>query len=316
MLTTFLAVLLSAFGAAASPQVNPWCVLDGERYGVEFLRQGLCCPNRLEFAVQDKVGGGIRSLRIEASIARLNSVRVVARSKLVASGRVRRDGHLLLVADLEANALEDEIWSRDYRFSPSGRRIVYTTMPPEGSSPEAHDPILLVYDLAAGRAANRAGRPAVLDRSNAGIPVFPEANAAAGSYDPALSPPHRYLSPFLWSEDETRIVFFGFSRGAYSLVTVDLGPGHAAPKIARRSVSPREFRTAEGPAGPGGRIPVVGIEWHGEGSVRLKTTGQGGLKESVVLALPLPPVDNRGDTPSEGRYTPLAAARSLSRGAR
>ncbi len=105
---------------------------------------------------------------------------------------------------------------------------------------------------------------------------FPERNAAERSYDPSLEPKHVYLSPFLWSPDEDKIVFFESFDGSYHLVTVDLSRGLDSPRIARRTVEVEEVVKEESRGRlterqiEAKRIAVVDLRWKDDRNVVLR----------------------------------------------
>ena len=287
-----LLVLPLASSDAATPKPDPLCSLNDSRYRVELVREGPCCPNELEFLVEEKESGRTHALHFKTRINRVRWMRILDDSRLLVVGRFQPGSNVLLLNDLKQEPAPEEIWSYGHQFSPSKRLIVYATHYSTTAPPEAQRSILLLYQLARSPAQNRVGEPAALDVSNAGIPIFPERNAAERSYDPSLEPKHVYLSPFLWSPDEDKIVFFESFDGSYHLVTVDLSRGLDSPRIARRTVEVEEVVKEESRGRLTERqieakwIAVVDLRWKDDRNVVLRLHADEDVREVVELPIP------------------------------
>ena len=208
LLTTMLgfAATADAQNRDDSPAPDDLCALHSETFRVDLLRVGYCCPNVLEFWVGDDDGG--RRVAVETGIGRPGRMTLTPDDKVLVGGTLGRGARALVIVDVASGALQDELHSFDFRVSPSERRVVYSRRFAHDAPENERRSLVLLYDLSKDAAENRSGSPATLDIANAGVPIYPEANAAEGSYQSDLESPHLYLSPFLWSDDETRIVFF------------------------------------------------------------------------------------------------------------
>lgn len=267
--------------APVKPDTNPLCALDNSRFHVDFLSGESCCPNELEFWVEDRETGRRGPVRVETTILRADKMILVAGSKIFVTGYMGRGAQGLAIVDLETGALQDEIHSYDYRLSPSARKLVYSRLADE--PPEERRPLVLLYDLAASREANRAGSPAELGIANAGVPVYPESNARLGSYEPQLEPPHRYLSAFVWSDDETRLTFFEKFDGKYWLVILDFSEGASPAAVRKKEVALAELVPG---APPDAELHLVTLHWKGEDTVEVEALVGGVFHDGVEVVVP------------------------------
>lgn len=273
----------SAPAGAQGRQLDPLCALETPRFRVELIKEGRCCPNPLELLYEDRQTGEQRSLRLDARIARSAAMRLVDDTRLLITGRLVPGASSHLAVDLAAGVLQDEILTFDFRLSPSKRRMVYLRYVEPDAPPEARRPILLLYDFTLSATENRAGLPATLDATNAGLPIFPEANAESGSYDPPPEGSHRVLSPFLWSADERRILFVAALGGRGFLVAVDLPTETEGVRIARHPIELHDLLARQAPAE---RLPYVSLRWKDSDTVELEAVLDGAVGEAVAMAVP------------------------------
>lgn len=273
--------------SAAEHQIDPICALRNERYNIQLIKEGRhCCPNPLELLFEDRQTLEKHAIPFEARLGKSATMRLIDDDSLLITGILEPGAKSLLLVDLEAGALQDEILTFDYRLSPSRQKLVYARYAPPETPAEDRRTLLLFYDLARSAADNRAGRPPVRNAANAGRPIFPAANAEQGSYDPLLEERHRVLSPILWSEDEEGVVFFAEHAGRHALITVDLSDPES-PRLAEKAVrlddllSPAAAQTVRS-----GSRPVITLRWQDPGTVELQAVVGVAVQDPVAVALP------------------------------
>lgn len=267
-------------------QIDPICALQTDRYRVQLVKEGRCCPNPMELLFEDRQTREKRSIPFAARVGKSANLRLIDDRTLLITGTLEPGAKSLLLVDLEAGRLRDEILTFDYRLSPSKQRLVYSRYAPPETPAEDRSTLLLFYDLTRSAAANRAGRPASYDASNAGLPIFPAANAERGSYDPLSSERHRLLSPILWSQDEARVVFFAEHAGAHALVAVDLS-SRESPRIARKPMHLDDLLSDPPSRRPAADArPVVTLRWQDPETVLLEAVLGVAVQDAVAVTVP------------------------------
>jgi hypothetical protein len=205
-------------------------------------------------------------------------------------------GTNITIVDLKRGEIQDTIWTWTYAFSPSGRYLAFTTFVARNEPAMSRRALVLVHDLDLDVAHNRlpsAGQPSY---ENAGIPVFPPANLLQGSYDIFLEPQHNYISDFLWSSDESRLVFIDWIGRERFINLVNLEKGPQKAKLQRKSFDIMayadyskipDYRRRELEEKPT-RFTVSSIEWDGpaEGMIRIELQAEEWLPDNLVLELP------------------------------
>ena len=168
-----------------------------------------CCPKSLKLGVQKDDAGETVLLELTGRMEEIEELQPVAEQRLLLVGELRYGGTSLWIANVESLEQEAEIWTYGYGLSPSKRFLVYETHYPRLALPvESRRSIVLLYDLTRSPAQNRSGAPADWPEPNLGAPVFPKENVERRSWR-VLEAEHEYsvTSPFLWSHDETMLVF-------------------------------------------------------------------------------------------------------------
>ena len=208
------AALLLPAASSAQREINPDCALVDGRFRVELVNEGVCCPKRLVYLVQGQDEPAADELIVDTQLEKIFTVRLIADSCLVTTGRRHGGGNVILIADLLNQREPMQIDSYAHRFSPSKRKLVYATYYEPDAPEEDRRSILALLDFDA--AAERATEP------SGASPIYPPANVEAESFDPSLEPPHVLRSPILFSGDESEIVFLELFEGALRLVSVAL----------------------------------------------------------------------------------------------
>jgi len=217
-------------------------VADNEHYRVELVEDRKCdsCPNKIKFIfrIYDKKRGISDEFVLTDAFAPDIVYNVVLRGKKLAI-LGRRGGkklYVVCVADVEKKQLEDCFWAYKLVPSPSGRYFVYVKFYSRHSDSQSN--IVVIYDLTKPASENRLN--GYLDSvTQSGLPIYPYENVQPKSYDQAIVPEHAIISPFLWSEDEHKLLFFDIHGSQNYMVLVDLRGGIKSPVIRRRPVDPK-----------------------------------------------------------------------------
>lgn len=222
------ALILSALLCSAAPSLNAaeTSAIDRAK-NVEIVSKSDCCPAEVRFRV--KGSDGARDYVATGDFQKVTEVRPVAAGRFLVIGELNHGGDVLAVVDGDDGEQELSLWAYGFSVSPGGRRLVYSTHYPRLGPPQARRSIVLLYDLTTTPAENRRGAPRQdWPEHNDGIPVFPPENACEPSYSLFLAePPFLVTSPFLWSSDGERLVFFTAreDRSEPALVRLDLSRG-------------------------------------------------------------------------------------------
>lgn len=251
---------------------------------------------RLVFSVADKRTGELKDLSYQGILASVSGLALIER-KLVTTGTVGGTaGGFFAVVDLESGR-QDTIWTHKYQFSPSRRFLVFSSWYARGVPPATRRSIVLMYDMAKSAAENRLD--SYRERRHqvySGKPVFPEENVKQRSYNRLLAERHYIMSPFLWSADETRIVFIAFAeleRRNY-LVKIDLSKGLDEPVVRRKDLDVKEYikwdiirqsTIEELEAKPYGLVTKA-LSWNGAERVVVRPYPQYWLPKELTLILP------------------------------
>ncbi len=260
---------VSAGDADGQRQIDPICALQTDRYRVQLVKEGRCCPNPMELLYENRQTKEQHSVPFEARVGKSATMRLIDDRRLLITGTLEPGAHSLTVVDLEAGELTAEILSFDYRLSPSKRRIVYSRYQPTETPAADRYPLLVLYDFAQAP----TGRPGVMP----GKPIFPSANAERGT-DELLESGHRLLSPVLWSKDEERVVFFEETDSAHALIVIDLDPVH----LHRLPMTLDDLVLEEDQGGS----PVVTLAWKDRRTVALQAVIGGEVRDAVAVVLP------------------------------
>jgi len=191
-------------------------------------------------------------------LRKINDSKFCSSNKILLMGEIpfsgsSSGGNNIIVLDSEICVVQDTIRCYDYSLSPSKRFLVYETWYPRMVSPDFRKSILLIYDLTETEAANRLPFSSKYTYKNAGLPIFPEANAYYAAFDPNdledgldvkmynvnLDDKYSVMSPFLWSNNENLLVFFVFNHNEQNnyLIKIDLTNGISNPIILRKLVN-------------------------------------------------------------------------------
>lgn len=220
-------------------------------------------------------------------------------------------GKTLLIIDTDKGIVQDTIRCFEYSLSPSKRFLVYRTWYPRMAPRELRKSIILSYDLSISAIDNRFSFANEFTYNNAGLPIFPEANAYYSDFDPNdIEEGHdikkynpnldkdEYIltSHFLWSEDEQVLVFlvFNSSKQENYIIKINLSGGQFNPNISRKNININELikwdvlleDTKEELAKRGYMFSAKNISF-GEGDTLILTPyKQYYLNEEIIMDLP------------------------------
>lgn len=267
---------------------------------------------QVSISISDKKDGGHKQLAYRQSFRNFKELVFCAADKVALIGELPHGGDCLTILDAKKGQVQDEIRAYGYSISPSKQFLVYKTWYARLGPTHLRKSVVLIYDLANSASANRP--PNVEERSfrNAGFPVFPEANVAAVApeldrsapepassrrpYDVNLDDPYVVTSPFLWSEDSKRLVFFAHNQQERKnyLVRIDLTDGIDKVAVARQPVNLDDHikweimtdltrkELAEKPYA----LAVKSLRWGDEGRIIVETNRQYWLDEKFEMPVP------------------------------
>ncbi len=268
---------LAAWAAAPAvytPAEDSLCALRNGRFQVELVGESGCCPNRLSLYVLDQETGRERTLELETTVRKSGLMSLVGSDHLLIHALLERDGKALLLVDLAEGKLREEIWTYDFRLSPSGRRVVYTRHAGAGGAEAEQGTVLMLTDLLPP--SGTEGAPASSHRE-----IFSVAEAEAGKDEY----PRRILSPLLWSEDESKVVFVERTASQPWLVSIDVSAD--APRIRRRRIDPAKLVSpGSQQLSTGEDLNTVTLAWQTPSTLLLQAFLDDGLQEAVAFALP------------------------------
>jgi len=262
-------VPVSAGDAEGHRKIDPICALQTDRYHVQLVKEGRCCPNPMELLYENRRTKAQHSVPFEARIGKSATLRLIDDRRLLITGTLEPGAHSLTIVDLEAGEVTTEILSFDYRLSPSKRRIVYSRYQPADTPIGDRYPLLVLHDFDQDLSQGSGLMP--------GKPIFPSANAERGT-DELLETGHRLLSPVLWSKDEERVVFFEELDRTHALVVIDLDPVN----IQRLPMTLEDLLLKN----PKNGSPVVTLAWKDRQTVALQAVIGSEVRDAVAVVLP------------------------------
>lgn len=246
---TFLLWLIVPSAFIALPLFAEACFeAANEEYEVEVLDGGAdCCPRTVTLAVRRRSGVEVEgTLRLTGRMTSIEGLWIVGDTKVLVVGELPWGGSSLLIGDLRDLTQTDALWAYGYSLSPSRRFVAYGTHYPRAAVPvESRRSVYLLYDFEnppeSGWNDSTAAGPVLM----AGVPIYPEANAEGPSVDiMAESEAYQVTSPFLWTEDEHRLVFLaatdlGSRTGARCFVVrVDLDDAWEVRSVVQDELTP------------------------------------------------------------------------------
>ena len=283
-----------------------------------------CCPGIKEFnfQIRDKKTGETSNLTYGGSSDRLKSLKSISifeDKALVVEGAIKRASSLGIF-DLKTGLEKNSFWCYNPTPSPSKRFWVFKKFYPYHGPWQMRTDVVLIYDVGKVPAENKLElklnaqeeklaaefqRPASpIAVRQVGLPIYPEQYAKEKVY--VLSDQHswpqnwRYgvSSPFLWSEDEQKLVFLCMHHDQTYIVKVDLSAGidrsvsvEKPIQITEEFVQPRYmegFRlNVERGRKSARNLSVQGIAWDGPDHVMVKTSpAYYRFKEYIRLQVP------------------------------
>ena len=150
--------------------------------------------------------------------------------------------------------MADEFLTYGSALSAGRRWIVFKRFYPRFAAPEPRSDVVLLYDLGRSAAENRvpAARSAPT-AENAGLPIFPVANATETIVAPQPRDTISVLRPFAWAPDDSRVAFL--ARGdesGYLAVVATIGA--ETIDVCARALEEAEY--LEGDASTAGAKPL------------------------------------------------------------
>lgn len=252
---------------------------------------------RVSLRLATGAGGFLQTLEVQGHFAEIQEVRQLAGGRLLVRASLARGGNVSFLYG--GPGLVGTFKHYGDSLSPSGRFLLIRSWYPRMIDPVLRRSILLLFDL-----QQAILRPFELDMLAPGqewpsalvdipvMPVFPRENYEQRSFDPMLADPHLVLSPFLWSTDDSHLVFIAFDRGENVLITLSGFNGPDGLEVKRNQINVAELVPSQWDSpevreriSRGYRFLVEGIEWSESGTIRVRPYPQYWLPETVEFGL-------------------------------
>jgi hypothetical protein len=262
--------------------------IENKQYFIE-VNEHTTYPFAVKLSIRNRTVGTVSTLILDERFESIERLEYVApdESQVAVIGTLPRGGKIISVIDLVNMRLRNTIWNYGLAISPHRKYIAYRSYYPPMGLPEMKRSIVVLYPL------NEVSTlPATPLANTFGYPVFPEANARGQSYDVGLDPEHLFLSPFLWSEDDKRIVFLDYENKQNYVDIVDLSSEKRQPSIRRVPIDPlryanreiREYTRAEITRNSY-KLAVDTIKWSGAEEITVSPLPQYWLPNEITLRL-------------------------------
>jgi len=214
---------------------------ENQAYRIQLMkeRKDDLCPNRVEFVyeIHNKNTGRTKEFIPDSASGPdlVYDIRLWQRKAAVLGRRGDKLLYVVSIIDVDNTQLLDRFWAYKLTPSPSSRYLSYVKF---YSRHAPSNNIVAIYDLARSPSENRL--PGYRDsKTECGLPVYPDENVQQKSYNQAIVPEHTVISPFLWSQNENKLVFFDIHGSQNYIVLVYLSRGIKVPIIHRVPVDPK-----------------------------------------------------------------------------
>lgn len=273
------------------PSVADETYVENRFYLVRIIEKS---KDKLLFSVLNKKTKEVKDILFQGRYASINKMIFYKKSTFVVIGKLQRGGNIISVVRLDEDDMKDTIRAYDFSFSPSKRFLVYQTHYPKMAIPEFRRSIILIYDMEKSVSDNRLPSTLNYSHRNAGLPIFPDTNVKKKSYGIALEDKHIYLSPFLWSDDEKKVLFLEFYQLQNYIVCINFNEGINAPEILRKRINIEDIIrrddisdiTKKELIGRPYKLAVKGIRWSGSKEVIIEPYPQYWLYKQIKLMIP------------------------------
>jgi len=211
--------------------------VSNDRYRAKLFAQTGYPDFSVTLQISDLKLNHTHELSVGSLFETVDELTLTAGEKLLVIGQLpQHTGVQIVIVDLSRSAVQDTVWTHYHEFalSPDRRYLIYSTFYGRLEPPNQRKSLLLVYDMTLPAGANRLSSAPNLSKENAGLPVFPKLNVQRSSYSIFEDPQnHVFISPFLWSEDSRRIVFFELAANERFLVLINGKAGLRDARILR-----------------------------------------------------------------------------------
>ncbi|GMU22027.1 MAG: hypothetical protein AMXMBFR13_21150 [Phycisphaerae bacterium] len=262
----------------------------------------------ISIKIKDKEDEQPEEFVFHQSLLELKEILFGVADKIILVAELPFGGDTITVLDAKAGKVHDVIRAYGYSLSPSKQFLVYKSWYPRLGDLCCRKSILIFYDLARSASSNRPSCTSEYSYENAGIPIFPEKNAHAVDlncsdnaastrpYDVNLDDEYYVMSPFLWSDDDKKLVFFAYNVKEQKnyLVQVDLTEGPGKATVGRRSVNVADYTkwdvitdfTKQDLAKRPYKFGVKDLQWGDENEIMVETHYQYWLERKIEMSLP------------------------------
>jgi len=225
----------------------------------------------ITFSVTDKTAGKKTKLNFSLRACTNPDFMIIGGKYLFFEADLRTYFPRYVLADLKTGKIIHEISSFDFSFSPTRRYMYYRTYFTKFDSNKST--FFMILDM------ERVEDPKIPIQYNdnytppyaVGWPLYPKEYVE--SLDWAVSPDCGIISPILWSENETRLVFLSFNEldEQNYVVDIDISEGLDKPKIKTKPISlsgiKDEKRIPQGYRNEPFPLSVQSLEWISENEI-------------------------------------------------
>lgn len=251
-------------------------------------------PQRLEIRldIEDRNTGKHTAMALKERMAKLSGVDVTPSGRLLLFGSLARGGKTVIIYDLNKLHRCGAVWNYGFSVSPKKRYIAYIAYYPPMALPSDKNSQVLILDLESMAPESQEMQPG--SPKVCGVAVFPRVEKAAIGSQTKDSSEVLLLSPFLWSEDESKLVFLAFMNGGNFAVVVSLDERrqcyqtftHFIPLeniVDRAHLLPSTVKEmSENPV----KLTSRSIQWKGVDTLLVEPYPQYWLPASFVVELP------------------------------
>ncbi len=223
-------LLCSLCTAATELPGDPY--IESDAYLIKLVKWERLGPGydsyKFTFRARNKKSAQESTLVVQNETTSLRSADVIGRV-LAVFGEAGGTADVVTLLNIDSGELVDHFLCYWPQLSSEKRYIAYRKFYPRAADPALTSDLVLLYNLQASAAANRAGMDGRTS-DEIGIPIFPPENASAHSLRVWVEAPEERnrvypVSKFLWLKGDSDVLFVNKKGDGNWVVLVDLSGG-------------------------------------------------------------------------------------------